>query len=241
MRALAVIHDPLELPAMVGEILISRGFDLEWLTIAESLDNPGVVVEFPDPRGFDLIVPMGSVWSVYDRERIGGWVEPELEFLSEADRAGVPILGICFGGQILATALGGASVPAEEPQIGWYEVRSSEEAVGSGPWFEWHGDRIEPPSGAEIVAWDDSCVQAFRIGRHLGTQFHPEVDAALLGRWLTEEMGQREARAFGVEPRLLLDRATALESDARRRAHRLVDWFLTDVATLVSPAVPSDS
>lgn len=235
MRALIIIHDPLELPAMVGDRLVAHGFELHRLTVADTLDDPGVKVDYPDPAGFDLVVAMGSVWSVYDRDRIGTWVGPELEFLRESDRSGVPILGICFGGQALAAALGGASVPAGEPQIGWYEIETSEDALGPGPWFEWHGDRIEVPPGAEVVAWDASCVQAFRIGRHLGTQFHPEVDSALLGRWLSEEMGQREAREFGLDPDLMLRRASVLDGDARRRSDRLVDWFLSDVAGLVTP------
>ncbi len=226
---------------MVGERLTAHGIELQRLAVARSLDHPGVRVEFPDPTQFDLVVAMGSVWSVYDRDRIGVWVEPELEFLRDADRAGVPILGICFGGQALAAALGGESVPAEKPQIGWYEMESSEPAIGPGPWFEWHGDRIEPPPGAEVLAWDDSCVQAFRVGRHLGTQFHPEVNALLLEEWLAEEMGDREARAFGLEPRRLLERTVAIEGDARRRCDRLVDWFLTDVAALVRPATPAGS
>ena len=80
--------------------------------------SPSVTVSFPDPLSYDAIVPMGAAWSVYDRDRIGTWIEDELGFLRRAHGAGVPVLGICFGAQALAAALGGKVVRAEDPRWG---------------------------------------------------------------------------------------------------------------------------
>src|SRR4051812_35760953 len=108
---------------------------------------------------------MGAPRSVYDRSRIGTRIDDELGFLTPAVTAGVPVLGICFGGQALAAALGGGVVPAAEPEIGWRTVRTARpDIIAEGPWFEWHGDRWERPPGATPLAWTAACEQAFTYG-----------------------------------------------------------------------------
>lgn len=237
MRALVIVHDPGSLPSMVGDRLEHHGFELDLLRLTESLNNPHSHVEFPDPTEYDLIMPMGAVWSVYDDHVIGSWIQRELEMLRKADEASIPVLGICFGGQALAVALGGDSVPADENQIGWYHFESSADGIANGPWLEWHYDQIKAPPGAEIVAKDHSCVQAFRIRKNLGTQFHPEVTYEHLKLWFEGE-GKSEAEASGVDTVAMLAQTKQLIPQIRHNTNEFIDWFLTDVAELIQKEIP---
>ncbi len=241
MRALVIAHDPGSVPTLVGERLAHHGFELVELLLTTSSDDPVSTVEFPDPTDVDLIVPLGAIWSVYDHDTIGSWIERELDFLRSADAAGVPVFGICFGFQALASALGGSTLPAEVSQIGWYEITSLvPEAIANGPWFEWHHDRSEPPPGAEVLAGDDTCVQAFRIRRNLGVQFHPEVDRPHVQRWL-DMGGQSELEQFGIDAAELLAVTESNTPAARSNTNRLVDWFLAEVAGFDLDTLPNEA
>ncbi|WP_395107312.1 type 1 glutamine amidotransferase [Actinomadura sp. SCN-SB] len=223
MRALVIEHDPMCPAGTVGDRLVQRGFDLTRLTVvpAERRDRPDVECAFPGAAGWDLIVTLGAPWSVDDEEAIGSWIGGELALLREAHRAGTPVLGVCFGGQALATALGGGVERAPRIELGWSEIETEEPSlVAPGPWFEYHTDRWAVPPGAVEVAWNDIGSQAFTIGRSLGVQFHPEVTLPIVETWL--EYGAKQ----GVVADGLLDRTKGMLAAAERRAHALVDGFL---------------
>ena len=197
----------------------------------EAFLSPGVRVDFPDPSTFDAIVPMGAPWSVYDHGTIGSWVNDEIAFLRRGHEAGVPILGICFGGQALAAALGGAVVPADRIEIGWTSVETDRpDLVESGPWFQWHSDRWELPDGVGAIARTETAEQAFVVGRSLGLQFHPELTPDQLAGWLrTGGSDYLAARGLGSEE--LVARTAAEAPAAAARSRRLVHRFLDQVAT----------
>jgi GMP synthase-like glutamine amidotransferase len=241
MRALFVQHDHTSPTGPVGARFAHHGYDVDELLVVpeDRFDDPGVEVELPDPTAYDVVVPMGSPWSVYDDALIGSWVRPELEFLRRAHEHDVPVLGICFGGQALAAALGGAVVAAPESEIGWYSVESSApELVEAGPWFEWHHDSWVAPPGAQVLARTAVSDQAFVIGAGLAVQFHPELTPSMLEGWL-HNGGAAYLEARGRDPRVLLAQTEALADDAEQRAHRLVDRFLEHVAgPVLSPSAP---
>ena len=159
------------------------------------------------------------------------WVGEELGFLRAAHDGGVPVLGICFGGQALAAALGGAVELSPQPELGWTLVDSHDpDLVEVGPWFQLHQDRWRLPPGAREVATTGIASQAFVLGRSMGVQFHPELTPTILQAWL--DSGDRDyLLARGVDPDALLV-TTKMQADAaRERAGRLVDRFLLQVAT----------
>ena len=170
------------------------------------------VVGWPDPRSVDAVVALGSDRSV--RASTDPWIAPQLDFLRAAHAARVPVLGICFGGQALAAALGGTVAPAPRTEIGWIEVDGDDGYGGS--WFTWHEDAFTVPPGATELARAASGPQAFAFGRSVGLQYHPEVTPKIVDDWLAEGNGVPDP-----EP---LRRETARRAqDARERAFALFD------------------
>jgi GMP synthase-like glutamine amidotransferase len=236
VRALVIQHDHVSPPGEVGRRLEERGVEIAFHEVVpeERHFTPDVRTTFPSVADVDLVVAMGAPWSVYDEQRIGSWVADELDLLRAADAAGVPVLGICFGGQLVAAAHGGAVVEADRAEIGWTAIRSDDPTlVGEGPWFQWHMDRWDLPPGAREVARNDVSSQAFVLRRNLAVQFHPELDAAMLELWLTNG-GAEVARAYGCDPDALLADTVEREEDGRRRAAALVDGFLDRVSDLLA-------
>jgi GMP synthase-like glutamine amidotransferase len=176
-----------------------------------------------DPRAYDIIVTLGSEFAAFDDSI--PWLGKEKELLLKAADADVPVLGICFGGQLLARVLGGESFRSEIAEIGWLPVRSREHGlVSDGPWFQWHFDSFTLPPGARLIA--DSAVgpQAYTIGRSLGVQFHPEVTPEIMDAWVRAY--RHELDQEGVDPDLLLDETYRRAADTRAAAWRLFDGFL---------------
>ena len=233
MRVLFIQQDHVSPTGPVGEAFAARGYDVqEFLVVPEEhFHAPAVTAAFPDPLAFDALVPMGAPWSVYDHDKIGTWIRDEIDFLRRGHEAGVPILGICFGGQALAAALGGAVIPSSRPEVGWSPVTTSRpDLVEVGPWFQWHGDRWVLPEGVDPIASTEISDQAFVVGRSLGVQFHPELTPSMLDGWLGNG-GDEHARALGVDPDQLVKETAATAVEASERARRLVNAFLDTVAT----------
>jgi len=165
------------------------------------------------------VIVMGAVSSVNDPDP---WIAEELAWLRAADAAGLPVLGICFGAQALCAALGGRVEAMAGKEVGWFTVESADEdAVPAGPWLEFHNDSCLLPAGAVVLARNDAAVQAFRIGRHLAVQFHPEVDGPQLKRWLDAHT-DTETRQLGIDADQFLADTIREEPAARARADRLV-------------------
>jgi GMP synthase-like glutamine amidotransferase len=169
---------------------------------------------------------MGAPWSVYDHESIGTWVASELAMLRDAHDQQVPVLGICFGGQMLAAAHGGSVSRSPAPEIGWADIESDDDGlVPSGTWFQWHYDQWELPNDAKEVARNAKSSQAFVLGRNLAVQFHPEMTSEILTSWIATG-GADEVDQFGIKLEDLVRETAERDLSNRDRAYRLVDQFL---------------
>lgn len=212
MRALVLQHDHDAPAGLLAEWAAARGWSLDVVRLYDGEVPPA------DLGAFDRVVTLGSEHAA-DDDTVP-WQATEQRTLRAAVDADVPVLGICFGGQSLARAMGGAVRRAARPEIGWYAIGASDGAIPDGPWFEWHRDEIVPPEGAEILARNGSGVQAWRLGKHVGLQFHPEVDVRIVDLWIEAD---REARKA---PPALAEDTRRLLPEVRERAFALFDALL---------------
>ena len=228
-RLLVIGHDYLSTAGSIEGRFAERGYEIDSVRVVPSdrFDDPGVDVDFPDPREYDAVLVLGARWGVYSDE-VASWVKPELELLRTADEAEVPVFGICFGGQMLAQAHGGTVAKSPVPEIGPHVV-SGEPAV-AGIWTQWHYDRFVPPADATVIGVNAAAPQAFVLRRNLAVQFHPEIDADSIAEWL-DDGGAEDARNQGLDPDVLLEHVRSLDPDIRVRAAALVDYFLDQVAS----------
>jgi GMP synthase-like glutamine amidotransferase len=160
---------------LVGDWAAARGLRLQ--TVRVDRGDP-----LPEPRDVAFAVVLGSSASVAIPDR--DWIPATIDWLRAADSACLPVLGICFGAQALAAALGGRVHRLPEREIGWVTVESADpERIASGPWLTWHEDSIELPPLAYELARNPFGVQAYCHCRHLAVQFHPEVTSAIVADW----------------------------------------------------------
>lgn len=235
MKALVVQHDHVSPTGPVGRRLEHHGFEItEFLVVSEDqFYTPNVPVTFPNAEDFDLIVFLGAPWGAWDDACIGNWLEPELEMCRLAVTNDKPVLGICFGGQLMARALGGSVARGDHPEIGWTNIWSDDESlVGNGPWFQFHYDEFTVPPGAVEVARNPVSSQAFTINKSLGVQFHPELDSAALEGWLTLD-GAGLVEKDGQDPEVMLAQTKATDAAGEERTYALIDAFLSRVAGLI--------
>jgi GMP synthase-like glutamine amidotransferase len=237
VRVLFVKHDHASPGGLIGDGFAAAGWDVSEMVVVprERYRSPDVSVRFPSPSEFDAVAFFGAAWSVYDTATIP-WISDEIEYARSLISLEVPTLGICFGGQMLAAAVGGSVSRAPVPEIGWVSVASQEPAlIDAGPWLSWHLDRFTVPAHVPVVARTALATQAIAIGRVLGLQFHPEVTDAVLEAWLGSG-GSAQLAELGADPLALIEQARTLANSAAARAHHLVRRFVLDVAR--RPAVP---
>ena len=218
-RVLVLRHRPTAHAGMVAKALENRGHCVDTATLDERSPTPSII-------GYDMIISLGSQHSVYDENIQKQWLNRELTLMEEASREGLAILGLCFGAQALCYCFGGDVVPSSFPEVGWHEITERNgSGISPGPWFEFHVDRCVLPDRSIVWADNEAGVQAFAIERHVGVQFHPEVDAAQLAEWLAS--GSRAGASALDFDRAALLRDTALHAkSAQERTNDLMDLVM---------------
>ena len=173
--ALLVVEHERNAPAgLAGTWAAGRGLACETVRPAEQPLPAGA-------RGYAGLVVLGSEQTAFDDAL--PWLAAELRLVASAVADGVPVLGICFGGQVLARVLGARLYRLADPEIGWVTLASRHPGVPRGPWLAWHRDAFELPPGAVALAHGGASLQAFAVGPHVGVQFHPEVTEAIADGW----------------------------------------------------------
>lgn len=177
----------------------------------------------------DLLVLLGSSWSVYDRS-IRDTVDAECSLVRSSASRGVPVLGICYGAQLISAAFGGTVRRSESCEIGWTEVAGSKDGgFIEGRWMQWHFDTFTVPSGFDAIGQNDAGIQAISGRRMLGVQFHPEANEEIVLSWI-QGGGSAELEEAGVSPLALLEQTRRESSRTNVASRELVAWFLEGVA-----------
>lgn len=183
-----------------------------------------------EPDGFAWIASLGSEHTPGD-PGAPAWVGEEVRWLARALDARVPVLGLCFGGQALALAAGGAVGPAEPPEVGWMEIETDDpRLIPAGPWLHYHYDQLAVPPGARELARSPAGPAAFVLGPSLGLQFHPESTPEIAAGW--ERQDARRQVSPGFDPAALAAQGERAAAAARAAALRLFDAWWQRMGTL---------
>jgi GMP synthase-like glutamine amidotransferase len=220
VRALVLQHEQPTPGGLILDWLEEKGADID-------LHRIDVEDRRIEPAEHDVIVSLGSEFAAFDDSI--GWIPREMDLLRRASEHDVPVLGICFGGQLLARTLGARCWRSETSEIGWLPVRTTDPSlVPQGPWFQWHFDTFELPRGATLVAENDAGPQAYTIGRSLATQFHPEVTPEIMDDWV--RVYRHELDAEGVDPDRLLEETHERWETTSASSRTLLDGWLEKAA-----------
>jgi len=175
MRVHVFQHAPFEDLGSIRGWLEARGASLSYTRF---FDGESV----PDIRGCELLVAMGGPMSVNDEAELP-WLVDEKQAVRDAIADGTPVLGVCLGAQLIASALGARVYRNPVKEIGWFPVQAVPDADSSFRFppecmvFHWHGETFDLPRGAVRLARSAACEnQAFQVGtRVMGLQFHLET------------------------------------------------------------------
>lgn len=221
-RGLVLQHGDWGPPAILADWAHARGIPLD-------VHRADRGEPLPELDGQAFVASLGSPHNPHDGHV--AHVAAELRFVAQAVARDVPVLGLCFGGQVLARVLGATIERAPRPELGWHVVRTRDpETVPAGPWLQWHYDRFTLPPGAQLLADSPVGVQAFAHGPHLGVQFHPESTIEIVRVWADHD--RERLAALGVaDGAALLERGRHHAEAARAAAFDLFDAFWARAST----------
>ncbi|WP_297833551.1 type 1 glutamine amidotransferase [Pseudomonas sp.] len=225
MRVHVFKHAPFEGIGHIQRLLSSWGNSVQHTCFYEP--DP----QLPALHDVDLLIVMGGPMSVNDEQKLP-WLIAEKRFIRKTIDAGIPVLGICLGAQLIANALGAAVGSNDCAEIGWFPV----ESVDTPQHFDsfrmpseitamhWHGETFQIPKGAVRLARSEACAnQAFQFGRRtIALQFHPEITKEIVEELLVDSGDELEP---GPYVQSALELASAPEA-AYAPGHRLIESIL---------------
>lgn len=185
-------------------VLKSRGFDVQYFC-SRNIDYKGLFAADPE-----LIVILGGPMSVHDTDK-NPWIHAEEQFVRERIESDKPIMGICFGAQMIARALDAKTyVGPQGKEIGWSKLMVNDDGKKTPfrhldgeftSMLHWHGDTFDLPDGAVLLASSDKYnKQAYSYGEHIfAMQCHPEVTSSKLKLWYASQQKQIQEVGLTIE------------------------------------------
>ncbi|MGZ8184177.1 MAG: type 1 glutamine amidotransferase [Methylobacter sp.] len=182
------------------------------------------------------LIFLGSTYSVNAGY---AWIDDELALIRRAVQASVPVMGLCFGGQLISRALGGTISQGPGMQVGWYRIEVTPEAAAltgamlpsSFEVFEWHEDTFSiPPGGIPLFYGDCVKNQGFLYGQCLALQFHPEITESKIQDCLAHDTdGLNNSSACVQNTEEMLEGLTDQLHQLHAVTDILFDWWLSTV------------
>ena len=230
MRVLAIVHDVEAGPGVFRDAIGAAGAELDEWMLSEGRPPPG------DPAAYDAVMTFGGPMHA-DQDREHPWLTDEKALLADLLARRMPLLGVCLGAQLLAEAAGAnARRVISGPEIGWYEVRTTNEArddpllaplAARFEGLEWHSYEFPLPAGAVALASSDRCLQACRFADAAwGIQFHAEVTLRDFEAWVDDYRSDADAVAEGIDPEALRVETRARIAPWNALGRGLCDRFL---------------
>lgn len=186
----------------------------------------------PEPGTVAGLVVLGGTMGAYDEDRFP-FLVAEKAYLRDAIAAGVPVLGICLGCQLLAEALGGAAYRAPSLEARFASCELTETGAAdpvvrhlARPMLSLHQDTWDPPLDSEVLASSDRYPQAFRHGSALGIQPHPEASPEMAADWFAA-LGPDRVAAIGVDPQAVIGEMETRRTESAATAHDVFGAWLT--------------
>ena len=232
MSLLVFQHHPAETTANFGRVLRDHGHRLNVIHLHEGESLP---VDLDDVTG---LVIMGGPQNVDQTDKYP-WLEAEMELIRHAKEAGLPMVGICLGAQLIAKALGGEVAAMEKPEVGFIDVKLSMpkfvDPVMQGirwqfPGFHMHGQEVTklPPEAVPLAMTSQCKYQAFRVGLKIYCfQYHFELDEELIRLFATFP----KVREVGLDEKTILDQMAIHFPEYKR----LSDLLSENIALLLLP------
>ncbi|GAA2245298.1 glutamine amidotransferase [Herbiconiux moechotypicola] len=187
-RAVVVQHDPTVALGNFGPVLEEHGYTIDLIDAR----TPGFTEALADAADAELLVVLGSTAGVYESESYP-FIAPEIAHLQQRLAERRPTLGVCFGAQIIAAALGEEVRRGDTVEVGYREVTPTAEGfdspvrhVAGTRMAQWHGDTFDLPTSVTLLASSaEYRHEAYGSGDWLlAVQFHPELTDEMHEQWL---------------------------------------------------------
>ena len=219
MKAIVLMHVESEGPGTLGTFLQNHGVEIETRKLYAKDPVPTEI------SGLDAVISMGGPMNVYEEDEYP-FLKDETDFLRQAIDAGIPVMGVCLGAQMIAKACGKKVYRAPEEEVGWCQISLSEKARDDDLFkdlpspltvFQWHGDTFDVPDGGVLLATSEVCKnQAFRYKNAYGLQFHVEVTGDMLEEWFEDSDRKEE----------ILEKYKVLRAELDGNAEKIYRGFL---------------
>ena len=200
MRIHCNLHETFEGPGCINDWIKQK----DYITTAS---HTYLNETYPSMEQFDWLIIMGGTMSTYEEEK-HKWLQAEKKFIRQAIESDKIVLGICFGAQMIAEALGGKVYPAKEQEIGWFPIDMNKNNLPAGlsplpvnpTVFHWHGDTFDLPDEAVHLASSEATInQAFIYhNRVMALQYHHELTTKAISL-MNEKLGAQLSKARYVQ------------------------------------------
>lgn len=227
MKILILQHTATEGAGMVLDWCAQKGAEVSYINLYES--HPRFDLDEP----VQLLVVLGGPMSVND-ENDYPWLKAEKCFIRQCLEASIPILGLCLGAQLIASALGSQVVANSESEIGWHDIEGLANQMdvfplpASMPVFHWHGETFELPPHSIRLAKSAACEnQGFQLGdKVIGLQFHPEITVDTIETWIADASESLKPSSYVQTPDEMRAQAQTYLPDSKALLFEVLDYLV---------------
>jgi len=232
-KILVVVHDIDDHLNEMANPIAEAGILMDtWDVQNDSVGRP----DLEKLEQYSGVISLGAHAGVLEEEK-HPWMSHERAIMQWALETETPLLGLCFGSQLLASAAGGRIYKAETGEFAWTKVNMLPEAAHdpvlgvlgeTADAFQFHYDSFDLPKDAVLLGESDGTIEAFRVGSSAwATQFHPEVGLSQQLAWLSTYRGAFLREGIDIDEQIA--KSHELAASYRKQAWALSEAFAQQV------------